>query len=232
MLGTFKPVAYDPYRRQRKVRVPRWLVLLVAGIAAGAGAVIVVQERYLPPRLSAGESSRLQAAYEQADADRRRLTAELQSATQKRDAALAEQKTLADELAQTRRLADDLRGDLATVIGSLPPDPRGGAVEIRAARFAARGDALAYDVTLSRPRAGAKPLTGVLQFVVAGASAKSGGASEAHITSKPVPVSLGAYDVLRGSVDLPDGFKPRQTTIQVLDKPGGARLGMRVINVD
>ena len=68
----------------------------------------------------------------------------------------------------------------------------------------------------------------MLQFVVAGASMRG----DANVTSKPVPVSLGAYEVLRGNVDLPDGFKPRQTTIQVLDKPGGARLGMRVINVD
>ncbi len=228
MLGNFKPVAYDPYRRSRKRGLPRWLVLLLAGIAIGAGSVVLVQERYLPQRLSADASAQLQASYAQADAERQRLAGELRAATQKLDATAAERKTLADELGDTRRLADDLRGDLATVIGSLPPDPRGGAVEIRAARFAAKGDALAYDVTLSRPRGGAKPISGVLQFVVAGASVRG----DANVTSKPVPVSLGAYEVLRGNVDLPDGFKPRQTTIQVLDKPGGARLGMRVINVD
>jgi hypothetical protein len=228
MLGNFKPVAYDPYRRSRKRGLPRWLVLLLAGIAIGAGSAVLVQERYLPPRLSADASAQLQASYAQADAERQRLAVELRAATQKLDATAAEKKSLADELGDTRRLADDLRGDLATVIGSLPPDPRGGAVEIRAARFAAKGDALAYDVTLSRPRAGAKPISGVLQFVVAGASVRG----DANVTSKPVPVSLGAYEVLRGNVDLPDGFKPRQTTIQVLDKPGGARLGMRVINIE
>lgn len=229
MLGNFKPVAYDPYRRSRKRGLmPRWLVLLLAGVAVGAGGVLIVQERYLPPRLSADASAQLQASHAQADAERQRLAGELGAATQKLDAAAAERKALADELGETRRLAADLRGDLAAVVAALPPDPRGGAVEIRAARFVARGDALTYDVTLSRPRAGAKPLAGVLQFVVAGASVRG----DANVTSKPVPVSLGTYEVLRGNVELPDGFKPKQTTIQVLDRPGGARLGMRVINID
>jgi hypothetical protein len=37
--------------------------------------------------------------------------------------------------------------------------------------------------------------------------------------------------VVRGSLALPDGFRPRQTTVQVLDRPGGKLLGMRVILV-
>jgi hypothetical protein len=31
---------------------------------------------------------------------------------------------------------------------------------------------------------------------------------------------------------LPQGFKPRRTTIHVLDKVGGKIMGMRVMNVD
>jgi hypothetical protein len=46
-----------------------------------------------------------------------------------------------------------------------------------------------------------------------------------------VPVSIGSYDSVRGTLPLPKGFKPRQTTIQVLDKVGGRLMGMRVINV-
>ena len=46
MLGSSKPVVFDPYGGRRKRRgVPRWLVLLLLGIAAGAGGVIYVQER-------------------------------------------------------------------------------------------------------------------------------------------------------------------------------------------
>jgi hypothetical protein len=47
-----------------------------------------------------------------------------------------------------------------------------------------------------------------------------------------VPVSVGLYDAVRGSVPLPQGFKPRQTTVQVLDKVGGKVMGSRVINVN
>jgi hypothetical protein len=47
----------------------------------------------------------------------------------------------------------------------------------------------------------------------------------------PVPVSVGLYDSVRGTLPLPKGFKPRRTTIHVLDKPGGKLVAMRVINV-
>ena len=56
--------------------MPRWLVLLLTGIAIGAAGVIVVQERYLPPRLSATESTELHQSFEQADKDRTRLKAD------------------------------------------------------------------------------------------------------------------------------------------------------------
>jgi hypothetical protein len=46
-----------------------------------------------------------------------------------------------------------------------------------------------------------------------------------------VAVSVGPYETLRGTLPLPDGFRPRQTTIHVLDRPDGKLLGMRVINV-
>jgi len=36
---------------------------------------------------------------------------------------------------------------------------------------------------------------------------------------------------VRGSLPLPQGFRPQQTTIQVLDRVGGKLLGMRVIYV-
>src|SRR5439155_11951312 len=54
MFGQSKAVIFEPYGRRRSRRtVPRWLVLLLSGIVVGAGGVVFVQERYLPPRLSA-----------------------------------------------------------------------------------------------------------------------------------------------------------------------------------
>jgi len=90
-----------------------------------------------------------------------------------------------------------------------------------------QGDTLAYNVVLSREHAGKNPFAGVLQLVVAGAS---GRASET-VTLAPVPISIGLYDTVRGTLPLPQGFTPRQTTINVLDKVGGKLMGMRVMNV-
>ncbi len=208
--------------------MPRWLVLLLVGIAAGAGGLFFAQQRYLPPRLSAADSAELRAAWDTADAARTRLTSQLADTTKRLDAAQAAQKKLADDLGASRASVEALRGDLAAVVASLPPDPRGGAVEIRAARFAAKGNALGYDVLLTRDRGATKPLNGSLQLTVAGLSARGAPASFA---APPAPVSIAGHEMARGSVALPDGFKPNQVTVQVLDRAGGKALGMRVMLV-
>ena len=99
---------------------------------------------------------------------------------------------------------------------------------MRAARFSSKCQKLDYDVVLSRERAGGKPLSGVMKFVVAG---DSGRGSETTFSSEPIAISVGTYESLRGSVTLPDGFKPKQTTISLLDRVDGKQLGMRVIFV-
>ena len=229
MLGSSsKPIPFDPYGSRRSRRgVPRWLVLVVLGIALGVGGVIYLQERHLPPRLSADASAQLRASFERADAERQRLQAELGATADRLRSTLEENKRLASEATARAETAQRLRQDVASLVASLPPDPRGTPVAVRAARFEVQGDALAYSVVLSRERAGATPFGGVLQFVVSGAS----GRADDTVKPAPVPVSVGLYDSVRGSVSLPKGFKPRQTTIQVLDKVGGKLVAMRVINI-
>ena len=229
MFGRSKPVVIERYgKRRSRWHVPRWLVLLVLGIASGAAGVVFVQERYMPPRLSAEASTQLRSAFEQAEAERQRLQAQLGDTTQRLRAALAEKKRQDDELAAPHAAAQRLRDDMAAVIGAMPPDPRGGAVEVRGGRFTAQGGMLAYDVVLTRERDTGKPLAGVMQLSVAGASARG---VESAVTLKPVEVSIGSHQIVRGSAPLPAGFKPRQTTVQVLDGPGGKPLGMRVMMV-
>ena len=229
MFANSKPVPFDPYGRRRKRRLmPRWLALLLAGVAVGGIGVVYVQERHLPPRLSADASARLRESYEQADAERTRLKAEFADATRRLERAAADNKTLASQLAARTENVQQLRDDVATLVAALPPDPRGGPVAVRAARFEVERGALNYDVVLSRERSGGGPLGGVVQFVVAGASDKG---TADTVTLKPVPVSIDRYDSVRGSQPLPQGFRPRQTTIHVLDRVGGKLLGMRVINV-
>jgi hypothetical protein len=226
----FKPVAFDPYGRRKRSawRLPRWLVLLVIGAAAGAGGVILVQERVLAPRLSAGESTALRTQLAQAEQDRDRARRDLAATTQKLDATVAERKSLADELAADRERTRSSRADQEFLIASLPPDPRGGTVEVRAARLIGERGELNYEVLLTRPKGGNPPLAGVMQFVVTGLA----GGVERHVTLEPIKVSVGAHQSLRGSVPLPAAFTPKRMTISVFDRPGGKQLGMRVMYVN
>lgn len=227
----FKPVAFEPYGRRKRSsrRVPGWLVFLLAGVALGVGGVILVQERALPPRLSAAESTALRTQLAQAEQDRDRARKDLAATTQKLDATVAERKALADELAADRERTRNARADQDFLIASLPPDPRAGAVEVRAARLTRERGELNYEVLLTRNKGGNPPLAGVMQFVVTGLA---GGNVERHITLEPIKVSVGAHQSLRGSVPLPDAFTPKRATISVLDRPGGKQLGMRVMYVN
>ena len=208
--------------------LPRWLVLLLVGIALGAGGVVLVQEHYLAPRLSADESVALRKSFEQADAERLRLKGELTNATKGLETALAEKKALADEFAGSRDTIARLLAEVDSLVAVLPSDPRGGAIEVRAARFGVKGRTLAYEVVLSRESGNSKALAGVMQFTVAG---DAGRGKESSITLAPVAVSIGKYVISRGSLPLPEGFSPRQSTINVLDRVDGKSLGMRVMNV-
>jgi hypothetical protein len=229
MFGRSKPVVLESYgHRRKRGRPPRWLVLLLTGVALGVAGVVLVQERYLPPRLSASASAQLRNAYETADAERKRLQQALSSTEERLAATSSQNKSLQEELAGSRGRIDRLTEDLATTVASLPPDPRGGSVEVRAGRFTVKGGALVYDVVLARERATAKPATGVLQLLGTGSSAKS---PQATVALKPVPLSFSSHEVVRGSQPLPEGFKPREAMVQVLDRPAGRALGMRVMLV-
>jgi hypothetical protein len=220
---------FDPRgSRRSRWRVPRWLVLLLCGTLAGAAAVITVQQRYLPPRLSAAESTALRQAFEQADGERQQLKTELTTTQQQLQQALEQKAAAGEALASSRTLAERLREDLAAVVQSLPPDPRGGSVEVRAGQFSVRDGALDYQVVLLREGGARKPLAGVLQFTVSGESTRGAAAT---LALQPIALTMGSHEVMRGSVPLPDGFKPRQTTVQVLDRTGGKALGMRVLLV-
>lgn len=228
MFGRSRKVYFDPYRRRRTRRLPRWLLLLGGGVVAGAAAVVAVQQRLLPPRLSAAESAQLRSTFEQADGQRRQLADEVATLRQQLEAALAERRELGAQLGATRAEHTRLRDDLSTVIDALPADPRGGEVEIRAAQFSAEGGRLGYELVLSRAGGASRPMPGVLRLVVAG---DAGRGEAPTVTLEPIALTLGRQQVLRGSLALPEGFRPRQATVRVLDRDGGKALGMRVLRV-
>ena len=227
----FKPVPFEPagFRRSRG-GLPRWLVLLLVGLAAGAGGVLYVQANHLPPRLSAADSERLRGTLERTEAEQQRLTAELAATKRQLAETIAQKEAAATEYSESSSTIERLRRDIAALVAALPPDPRGGSVAVRGGDVSVRGGKLEWELVLSRAAApGSAPLAGVLQLAVSGQTARD---VEGRVALAPEPLKLGAHEVLRGSAALPEGFRPRQTTIQVLDRPGGSQLGMRVLLVD
>ncbi len=220
------PTFFRHGQRRSRWRLPRWLWLLLLGAALGAGAVVVVQQKVLPPRLTAQASSQLSTAFDVAEAQRVRLAQALTVATAQLTEAQDARQVLTQELAASRTAAERQRGDLAAVVESLPPDPRAGAVAVRALRFVGSGGGqLAYDVVLTREKATARPLAAVMQLVVSGDSARRG---ETSVTLPPVALALGLHAVLRGTLPLPEGFKPRQVNVRILSGLAGPLLGLRV----
>ena len=227
MFGSSKPVVLERYgsRRHRR-RPPRWLVLALGAMAVGAGGVVLVQERYLPPRLSANDSARLREAFERADADRSRRKDELGQTSKQLEAALTQKDGLNAELAISRATAEHLRDDAVAVVGMMPPGSPGGSVTVRAGQFAAKGGMLLYTVVLTRDRASGKPVSSLMKLIVSGQSAR-GVETSAALT--PVAVSIDRQEIVRGSLPLPDGFRPRETAIQLQDRATGRLLGKRVM---
>nr|WP_217283517.1 hypothetical protein [Aquabacterium terrae] len=206
------------------------MLLLMLGIALGIAAVVTVQHKLLPPRLSAADSHALRESFTKADAERERLLHERDSLQQQLDKTNAEARKRDTALGAAQGAAERARADLAALLATLPPDPRAAqnAVEVRIGRFTARRGSLDYEVVLTRRKA-AKPLAGVMQIVVAGASA---GGKPTTLTMEPVILSVEGHEIVSGSMRLPDDFTPRQTTVQVLDRPAGRSLGRRVLNVE
>ena len=215
-------------RRRSRWAPPRWLVLLFGGLVSGAAGLWFVQERYLPPRLSQQASTELREQATRAEAERVRLAVELAQARSELEAALQQRRTLASQVQAQQGTVARLSGDLATAVNALPPDPRNGQVEVRAARFAASGGRLDYQLVLTRGRAGATPVAGLVQLVVGGTSPQR---AADEVTLKPIQFSMGPHEVLRGQIDLPAGFRPAQTTVRVLDAKAGTLLSMRMLVV-
>jgi hypothetical protein len=240
LFGRDKPVVFDPYgSRRRRPKVPGWLILLVVGVALGALGLFYVQENHLPPRLTPEKSRELIQRVEALEAERRELRESLDKANEKASAATAEsgrigetartdRQKLSADLAAARQLADRLQAELALFDQIIPPDPRGGAIAVRAGRFSNEAGQLDYHVLLGREARGGRAFQGVMELVVTGVR---GGERTDTITLEPIAVTLSGLSHLRGRLALPAGFEARQITIRVLDAPDGQMLGTRIYNV-
>ena len=94
--------------RRRRRSVPTWLLLqqlLLLGIALGIAAVVAVQRKLLPPRLTAADSPALRQSFLKANADRERLLQQRDSLQQPLDKTNAEARQRDTATPSSRRLS-------------------------------------------------------------------------------------------------------------------------------
>jgi len=219
--------------------VPRWLMLVLAGAAIGSTGLYAAQQEFGPKLLSVQESREIlgerdaaRAAQQQAEAKALESTREMQARVEQATSRLVSLEADADKHAAVLKKSDDtiekLRKEIALYEDVIPPDPRDNTIGVRAAKLEREQGDLAYHVLLSRENRSGKPFAGVMKLVVNGQ--RVSGANDS-VTLGPVPVRVGDYQHVKGSLPLPKGFVAKQTTIQVLDTPNGNSVGMRIINV-
>jgi len=227
MFGRSKSTTFKPYslgQRKPRRRFPRWLLWLLIGVVLGALGVIFVQQEYMPPRLTAKQSEQITVQYEQASVALQQTRSQLEEANRQ----LAEQRSreqgLVGGLERARASLQPLQDDLLLLQEVLPPDPRGGDLQIRAGRFYNRDGKLSYHLVLTRESSGG--FAGNIQFAVEGQYPNG---RSATVTLDPIAAQVDLYSNVQGEVALPDGLRARQITIRVLD--GNDRVqAMRVIN--
>lgn len=223
--NVFKPSAYEPGRRTR--RVPRWLVLLCIGIVLGAGGLLFIQSNYGPRQLTVEESQRLLGDLNTATRDRETLQGQLTEAQgQSKQSQSAEQKAASDLARANERIAT-LTQTLQILQDAVPADPRGGTIGIRWGEFVSRGGEVGYRALVMRDQAGKQPVFEG-QFVVELSGTRNGHADT--IVSQPASFTLDRFAPLQGAIPLADGFVPRQATLRVTDAQGRAQ-SMRIFFV-
>jgi len=223
--AVFKPSVYQPGQRTR--RLPRWLVLLLVGIALGAGGVLFLQTNYGPQRLTVEQSESLHSELSASNLERQRLQTQLDEAIQQRDANKSGHEKLTSDLADARSKIETMNKELVLFQDAMPPDPRGGNLGIRSATFKRAPGPLDYPVLVMREERTGAPFKGTLTFSIDG-SYPNGRA--ATVTPEGPALNVDRYDYALGQLKLPDGFTPKVVVLRVMDG-GQKQQAMRIYYV-
>lgn len=221
----FRPTAYGSSRRRG---IPRWLVLILTGIVLGAGGLLFLQKSYGPTRLTVEQSEQLHYDLNSANIDRQRLQSQLNQHIQELKDANSRIRTQESGLSELQAEIDKLSSDVALFVATAPEDPRGTSPGIRAVNLNYAEGQLDYHILVMQDAGQAKPFTGEVTLTAAGryANGRSGNEQLA-----PFPVSLERYTHLQGTVEVPEGFTPREVTIQIRAEGSDRVIAMRVIRV-
>ncbi|HRL20660.1 DUF6776 family protein [Alcaligenes sp. SDU_A2] len=215
MLGSskravFKPTAYGSSRRKR--RVPRWLVLLLTGIALGAGGLLFLQKSYGPPRLTVEQSEQLHYDLNSANVDKQRLQGQLNQVTRDLEDTRQKEGSLDSRVATLQTQVDKLEKDIALFADAMPPDPRGTSPGIRSAEFTVSDGQLRHFVLIMQDKGKDTTFKGTMEMVAAGRYS-NGRSGSIDLPSTTFDVERYAY--INGQSELPAGFTPRQITIRI-----------------
>lgn len=224
----FKPTPYGYTRRSKGI--PRWLVLMLAGIALGAGGVLFLQRSYSPPRLTAEQSEQLRMDLNSATLDKQRLQTETKQLKENLDKST---RTAQDQAVTITRLQQDykkLESGIASLIQAIPPDPRGTSPGIRAADITTAGKQLSYNLLLIQDaqEGGTQAFDGQVKLIASGHYSNG---QTVYIDLATLPLHMMRYTDIQGETTLPDGFRARQVTIQVTADGSDKITSTRTIRV-
>ncbi len=222
----FRPTAYGHSRRRRGI--PRWLVLLLTGIVLGAGGLLFLQKSYGPTRLTVEQSEQLHYDLNSANMDKQRLQSQLNQHVQELKEAHARIQSQEAALNERQAEIDRLSSDVALFTETAPEDPRGTSPGIRAVSFNFADGQLDYHILVMQDADKAQPFKGEVTLTAAGRYSNGRNGNE---ELAPFPVSLERYTHLQGTVEVPEGFTPREVTIQIRAEGSDRVSAMRVIRV-
>ena len=222
----FRPTAYGSSRRRRGI--PRWLVLLLTGIVLGAGGLLFLQKSYGPTRLTVEQSEQLHYDLNSANMDKQRLQSQLNQHIQELKEASARIQAQDKQLTERESEIERLSSDVALFTETAPEDPRGTSPGIRAVSLRYADGQLDYHILVMQDADKAQPFSGQVSLTAAGRYGNGRNGSE---ELAPFPVSLERYTHLQGTVDVPEGFTPREVTIQIRADGAERVSAMRVIRV-
>lgn len=221
----FRPTAYGSSRRRG---IPRWLVLLLTGIVLGAGGLLFLQKSYGPTRLTVEQSEQLHYDLNSANMDKQRLQSQLNQHIQELKEANARIQSQDTELRERQAEIDRLSSDVALFTETAPADPRGTSPGIRAVSFNFADGQLDYHILVMQDADKVEPFSGDVTLTAAGRYSNGRNANE---ELAPFPISLERYTHLQGTVEVPEGFTPREVTIQIRADGSDRVSAMRVIRV-
>lgn len=208
----FRPTPYGYTRRSKGI--PRWLVLMLAGIALGAGGVLFLQRSYSPPRLTAEQSEQLRMDLNSATLDKQRFQTEAKQLKEELDKSTQLAQEQAKKITQLQQDYTQLESGVAGLLQAIPPDPRGTSPGIRAADIVNTDKQLSYNVLLIQDpkEGGTQAFDGQVKLIAAGHYSNG---QTVYVDIATEPLHMMRYTEVKGEATLPDGFRARQLTIQI-----------------